>query len=160
MHLKPTPECQIWTLIFEKKMWRGLLYKYPMKICRRTTKFFPTYVKGIARAYNWLKCVGEIMHLKSTAGCQISSLIFGFSGGPFKYLFKNCRGTAKFFPTWVYIKGISRTFKWHKCLGGFMHLKPTAGCQISTLIFGFKGGAINIPWKIAEGGRVLSHLGL
>jgi hypothetical protein len=26
-----------------------------------------------------------------------------------------------------------------KCLGGIMHLKPTAGCQISTLIFGFVG---------------------
>jgi hypothetical protein len=24
-----------------------------------------------------------------------------------------------------------------KCLGGIMHLKPTSGCQISTLIFGF-----------------------
>jgi hypothetical protein len=23
------------------------------------------------------------------------------------------------------------------CLGGFLHLKPTAGCQISTLIFDF-----------------------
>ena len=33
-----------------------------------------------------------------------------------------------------------------------MHLKPTAGCQISTLIFGFGGGAsIHIPRKITEG---------
>jgi hypothetical protein len=25
------------------------------------------------------------------------------------------------------------------CLDGIMHLKPTAGCQISTLIFRFRG---------------------
>ena len=31
MHLKPTAGCQISTLIFEKKMWRVGLYKYPMK---------------------------------------------------------------------------------------------------------------------------------
>jgi hypothetical protein len=42
-------------------------------------------------------------------------------------------------------KGIARTFKWHKSLGGILHLKPTAGCQISTLIFGIRGRAINIP---------------
>ena len=100
------------------------------------------------------------MHLKSTAGCQISSLIFGFSGGPYKYPLNNCRGTAKFFHTWVYIKGIVRIFKWLKCFGGILHLKPTAGCPISTLIFGLRGGAINIPWKIAEGRQIFSHLGL
>jgi len=36
-----------------------------------------------------------------------------------------------------------------QCLGGFLQLKATAGCQISTLIFGFffwwGGGPINIP---------------
>ena len=31
MHLKPTAECQISTLIFENKLWRGGLYKYSMK---------------------------------------------------------------------------------------------------------------------------------
>jgi len=30
-------------------------------------------------------------------------------------------------------EGIARAFNWHKCLGGFLHLKPTAGCQLSTL---------------------------
>jgi hypothetical protein len=32
MHLKPTAECQISILIFEKKLWRWGLYEYPMKI--------------------------------------------------------------------------------------------------------------------------------
>ena len=31
MHLKFTPGCQISTLIFENKLWRGALYKYPIK---------------------------------------------------------------------------------------------------------------------------------
>jgi hypothetical protein len=31
MHLKPTAGCQISTLIFENKLWRAGLYKYPMK---------------------------------------------------------------------------------------------------------------------------------
>ena len=56
------------------------------------------------------------------------------------------------FPLGAYNKGIDRAFYLLKCLGGILHLKPTAGCQISTLIFGYGGGgAINIPWKIAEG---------
>ena len=32
MHLKPTAECQISTLIFEKKNVEGGLYEYPIKI--------------------------------------------------------------------------------------------------------------------------------
>jgi hypothetical protein len=31
MYLKPTAGCQISILIFEKKLWRWGLYKYPMK---------------------------------------------------------------------------------------------------------------------------------
>jgi hypothetical protein len=44
-------------------------------------------------------------------------------------------------------------------MGGILHLKSTAGCQISSLIFGFRGDPIHIPCKIAEGLKVLSHLG-
>ena len=43
MHLKPTAECQISTLIFEKKMWRGGLYKYPMKNISKTAKILLTF---------------------------------------------------------------------------------------------------------------------
>jgi hypothetical protein len=39
MDLKPTTGCQISTLIFEKQLWRGGLYKYPMKNISRTAKF-------------------------------------------------------------------------------------------------------------------------
>jgi hypothetical protein len=38
MHLKLTAGCQISILIFEKKLWRRGLYKYPMKNISRTAK--------------------------------------------------------------------------------------------------------------------------
>jgi hypothetical protein len=45
------------------------------------------------------------------------------------------QGRQSSWPLGVSVKGIVRCFNWHKCLGGFLHLKPTVGCQISTLIF-------------------------
>jgi hypothetical protein len=39
MHLKTTAGWQISILIFEKKLWRRGLYKYPMKNISRTAKF-------------------------------------------------------------------------------------------------------------------------
>ena len=41
MHLKPTAGCQISILIFEKQLWRGGLYKYPMKNISRTQSSCP-----------------------------------------------------------------------------------------------------------------------
>ena len=73
------------------------------------------------------------MHLKPTAGCQISTLIFenniyiNFMG--YKYPIKNISRTAKFLPTFGYVKGIARVFNCLKWLGGIMHLTPTAGFQ-------------------------------
>ena len=43
MHLKPTAGYQISIFIFEKKLWRGDLYKYPMKNISKTAKFLPTF---------------------------------------------------------------------------------------------------------------------
>jgi hypothetical protein len=43
-----------------------------------------------------------------------------------------------------------------------MHLKSTAGCQISTLIFEnklWRGTSINIPKKYIKDGKVLAHFG-
>ena len=41
-----------------------------------------------------------------------------------------------------------------------MHLKLTAGCQISTLIFGFGGGTLYIfHEKLPKDGKVLCHSG-
>ena len=46
MHLKPTAGCQISTLIFEKKIVEGVLYKYPIKNISMTAKFLPTLNLG------------------------------------------------------------------------------------------------------------------
>ena len=43
MHLKPTAGCQISILIFEKKVWREGLYKYPIKNISRMAKFLPSF---------------------------------------------------------------------------------------------------------------------
>ena len=62
----------------------------------------------------------------------------------------------------VYVKGIARAFNWPKCLGGFLHLKPTVGCQISTLIFDlflWRGVSIIFHEKYIKDGKVLDHLG-
>jgi hypothetical protein len=40
-----------------------------------------------------------------------------------------------------------------------MHLKPTAGCQISTLIFGFGGTLYIYHEKLPKDGKVLCHFG-
>ena len=39
-----------------------------------------------------------------------------------------------------------------------MHLKPTAGCQISSLIFGFGGTLYISVDKLPKDGKVLCHL--
>jgi hypothetical protein len=146
-------------------------------------------IKGIGRAFNWLKCLGGFLHLKPTAWCQISTLIFwyltpccGLEVQKPTQVLQLVKGTANTFgwrPKWVRtllsliylswdiyrdplqkrkfkyqrtsIKSIGRAFNWLKCLGGFLHPKPTTGCQISTLIFEFsflEGVYINILWNI------------
>jgi hypothetical protein len=52
------------------------------------------------------------MHLKPTARCQISILIFEkhCGGGLYKYPIKNISRTAKFLPTFGYVIGNARVF--------------------------------------------------
>jgi hypothetical protein len=68
-------------------------------------------------------------------------------------------GRQSSFSPGVYVKCIVRAFNWFKYLGGFLHLKPTAEYQISTLIFLFLfGGTILVSEeKLATDGKVLSH---
>jgi hypothetical protein len=67
MHLKPTAGCQISILIFEKKLWRRGLYKYPMKNISRTAKFF-IYKDPLHNFFSNIKvdilkpCCGREMH--------------------------------------------------------------------------------------------------
>jgi accessory gene regulator protein AgrB len=136
MHPKPTAGCQISTLIFGFGRWVSI--NIPWKIYQERQSSCPpgVWIKDIARFINWLKCLCGIMHLKPTAGCQISTLIFGFGRTVSMHIpWKIYQGRQSSCPLGVKIKGIARVFNWLKCLGGIMHLKPTAGCQISTLLF-------------------------
>jgi hypothetical protein len=138
MHLKPTAGCQISTFILE--FGKGVSINIPWKIYQGRQSSCPlgVQIKGIARVINWLKYLGEMMHLKPTAGCHISTLIFEkkiVEGGLYPHPLKNISRTQSSCPLGVYVKGIARFFNWLKCLGGILHLKPTAGCWITTLIF-------------------------
>ena len=76
---------------------------------------------------------------------RYTTLIFGFWGNLQITYEKNIEGRHSSFPLGVSVKGIAKVFNWLKCLGGFLHLKPTVGCQISTLIFDFllwRGGSL------------------
>ena len=116
--------------------------------------------------FNWLKCLGGIMHLKPTAGCHISTLIFEkkhCGGGLYPHPMKKITRTQSSCQLGAYINGITRAFNWLKCLGLKMHLKLTAGCRISTLIFEIKlwsGWSLLISQeKYIKDGKVLVHLG-
>ena len=75
------------------------------------------------------------MHLKATAGCQISTLIFGFRGS-LCISYDNLPKDGKVLCLLGFnSKVLSGPLTDFKCLCGFLHLKPTVGCQISTLIF-------------------------
>ena len=103
MHHKPTAGCQISILIFQKKLWRGVSINIAYIIYQERQNSCPlwAYVKGITQVFKRLKCLGGLMHLKHTAGCQISILIFekkNAEGGLYKYPLKNISRTAKFLP--------------------------------------------------------------
>ena len=73
------------------------------------------------------------------------------------------RRTTKFLSTWCFDQRYWRAFNWLTCLGGFLHLEPTVGCQISTLIsvFFMEGRSLLISnEKYIKDGKVLDHLGI
>ena len=80
--------------------------------------------------------------------------------GLYKYQMKNSQRQISC-PLEVYVKGIAQAFNWHTYLGGFLHLKPTAECQILTDIWktncGEEGMLYKYPWQIPNG-KVLAHL--
>ena len=85
IHLKPTAGSQISTLLFEKKLWRGGLYKYPMKNILRTAKFLPTW--DVDQRYCpdfWLTAVPEWVFAPQAHG-RVSNINFDnwilFCGG-------------------------------------------------------------------------------
>jgi hypothetical protein len=135
-----------------------LLGRYPLNtpgnIAKRRQSSFPlrVHVKGIARAFNCLKCVCAILHHKLTAGCQISTLIFELFGGSYKYPMTTCQRTAKFFPTWDLSQRYCPTNKLTYVPG--RDSAPQNHSRVSNInfdIWNCWGDPINIPWKIAKG---------
>ena len=144
------PQAHSWVSNINFDIWKqivdGVSINIPWQIYQGRHSSCPRWaqIKGSARALNWLKCLGGIMHLKPTAWCQISTLIFWFGrGDPIHIPWTNTEGWQNSLPLEVYVKGIFRALNWLKCLGGIMHLKPTAGCQISTLIY------LDLGWPYA-----------
>jgi hypothetical protein len=133
------------------------IYKYPMKNISRTAKFLPTFhnffsnikidiwypavglrciipsrhlnLKGIARVFNWLKCLGGIMHFKPTAGYQISIFIFEN---------KLWRGSYIFHGIFININ----VDIWHPAVGLTCIIPPRDLSQLKTR-----------AWKIYQGRR-------
>ena len=114
-----------------------------------------TEIPGMTLLFGWVSA--------PQTHCGLSNInfdIFGFFWGadPINISWKIANGRQSSFSLGVYIKGIVQAFNWLMCLGGFLHLKPTAGCQISTLIFGFFWG-VDL-WKIANGRQSSFSLGV
>jgi hypothetical protein len=101
------------------------------------------------------------MHLKPTAGCQISTLIFGFGGGGVGTLCISHDKLLKDGKVLCHLGIRSKVLPGPLTdISGIMHLNPTAGCQISTLIFEF-GGTLNASHeKLQKDGKVFCHLGI
>ena len=97
------------------------------------------------------------MYLKPTAGCQISTLIFGFGRRPYTYQNEKLSKDGKVL---CHLGFKSKVLPGPLTdISGIMHLNPTAGCRISTLIFEF-GGTLNLSHeKLQKDGKVFCHLG-
>jgi hypothetical protein len=133
-----------------------------MKNCQRTVKFFPIWGLNVryCGAFNWLKCPSDIMYHKPTTGCQISTLLFGFWETLWISHDKFPKDGKVLFHFGFESKILLVPLTDLSVIGGILYLKPTAVCQISTLIFGFLGGTLWISLeKLPKNGTVLSHLG-
>jgi hypothetical protein len=115
---------------------------------RRTQFFLEAFVRATTRHHGYM-----VIDMKQ--------LFFGIwiRGDPMHIPWKITEGRQSSLPLGVYVEGIARTFNWVKCLGGIIHLQPRAGCQISTLIFGFEGTLYISHDKLPKDGKVLYHLG-
>ena len=102
---------------------------------------------------------------------RCKTLIFGIVlGGTYRYPMKNCQRTAKFFLNWgvgVMSEVLSGPLTDLSAWLGFCTSRPQQGIKYQLWYLGFFGGkagggegAINIPWKIAEGRQSSFSLGL
>jgi len=91
---------------------------------------------GLSERYSpvlYRRRLGGILHLKSTVGCQMSTSILGLDSIHISCKISNEKVLAHLIKC-LNERYIALTFKWLKCVGGIVHLKSTAGGQISTSI--------------------------
>ena len=73
---------------------RGCSINISYKISKSKVLVHLLFIKSIARCFSSLKCLGGILHIKFTTGCQMSSLIFDFfwGGGAINIAWKIAKG--------------------------------------------------------------------
>ena len=116
----------------------GDYYKYPMKNILRRTKF---HLENKSKVLS-----GSLTDISACVGFCTSSQQEGVKYQLW-YLKKKLWSGVSINNPWtiyyehqisgplgIYGKGMFRAFNWLMCLGGFLHLKPTAGCQMLTSI--------------------------
>ena len=119
-----------------------------IKNWQRTAKSFLTW--GLNQNYcpgvNWRTCMGEFVHLKPASGCPIPTLIFEFFywEGTLSISHEKLATGGKVlshlgFKSKAFSGLLSDLSAW---LG--FSLMSTAGCEISTLIYGFIWGILLI----------------
>ena len=120
------------------------------------------YVKGIARAFNGINCLGGFLYLKPTAGCQISTLIFGFFRRPPYILpMKNWQWMAKFSSLALKSKVLPGPLTDLSAWVGFCTSSPKQGVKYQLWYLNFvlwRGLSINISYKYIKDDKVLAHL--
>jgi hypothetical protein len=134
-----------------------------MEIWQRTAQFFLNW--GLCqRGFNWLwvpMWVSAPQTHSRVTHINFNILIFLLGGDSLNIPWKIGHGRQSSFSIGVYVKGIALAFNWLKWLGGFQHIKPTVGWQISTLIFWFFwGDPINIPRKFGNGRQSSFSIGV
>jgi hypothetical protein len=145
---------------FDIWIWGGDPIHIPWNITEGRQSSLPlwAYVNGIAGACHWRKCIhGMIKSVKGLGNAfdlitEWQTTLPSFVN--FSWDMYRVSPTSKY-QSWYLspccglevVNGIAGACHWRKCIHGMIHLKPTAGCKISTLIFGY-GGIL-----------ALSHLG-
>jgi hypothetical protein len=155
LHLKPTAECRISTLIFDFFCGRGSLWISYAKYIKDGKVLAQlgcqSMVLSDLKQFEVPGWVSAPQVHSRVSNINFNIWIFFSIGVSINIPMKNILRTAKFLHTWVSVKGIVWAFTWLRWLGGCLHLKPTVGCQISALIFEFsfvEGFFMNIPWTI------------
>jgi hypothetical protein len=105
-------------------VWVGFWTSSPQQDVKYQLSYFIFFMEGVSQkptqALKSVKDLGNMFDLNPNWSSTLPSLIY-FSWDIYRD------------PT----KDIFRSFNLLKCLSGYPHLKPTVGCQISTLIFEF-----------------------